>query len=218
MMQSNIRSKLPSTICRFLYGKSFVAVIQKELSYSGSLLDIGCGKTSPVKYVNKENRGYTVGLDGYKPYLLSSKRAKVHDDYVLANVNHLCFAEKGFETVALLDVIEHLNKADGDKIINEMQNIASAKVIVFTPNGFLRQDEYDGNVYLGHLSGWSVSEFKNRGFGVVGVNGLKIFRKEKAELKINQFWFSGLVALSEGFAHRFPRVAFQLLATKKINR
>jgi len=180
----------------------------------GSLLDVGCGKDSPIKYVVE--RGYSVGLDIFKPYLLESKRAKLHDDYVLASISHLCFKPRSFQTVVLLDVLEHLSKSDGYKIMNHMEGLATNKVVVFTPNGFLNQQEYEDNVHQKHLSGWTVNELENLGFSVYGINGFRFFRKEKAECRINQSWYRGFADLSQALAYRYPMMAFQLLAVKRV--
>jgi hypothetical protein len=206
--------KIVTTAYRSLKGKTFELLLQNELKDCGTLLDIGCGKNSPVKQAI--GRGYSIGLDGFKPYLLKSKKAKIHDDYVLASLDHLCFSPKSFHTVVLIDVIEHLNKNDGYKLLSKMENLTKGKVLLFTPNGFLKQQEYDENDFQRHLSGWSVCELENQGFAVFGVNGFKFFLKEKAELKINQWWYYELDMLSESLAYRFPKTAFQLLAVKKL--
>ena len=54
--------------------------------------------------------------------------------------------------------------------------------MVFTPNGFVHQLALQGNPYQVHLSGWIVAELRKIGFQVNGINGLKILRKEKAEI------------------------------------
>ena len=197
-----------------LKGKTLKLLLKDELLGCGSLLDIGCGKDSPIKYAM--GRDYSVGIDSYKPYLLKAKKAKLHDDYVLASVNHLCFSLKSFRTAVLLDVLEHLSKKGGYKIMSEMEKLATNKVIVYTPNGFLKQQEYDGNPYQRHLSGWTVRELENQGFIVKGVHGLKLLRKEKAEFRVNQGWYYELVDISEKIAYKFPKIAFQLLAVKEL--
>jgi hypothetical protein len=55
--------------------------------------------------------------------------------------------------------------------------------VVFTPNGFVHQLALQGNPYQVHLSGWTVAELRKIGFQVNGINGLKILRKEKAEIR-----------------------------------
>ena len=90
---------------------TFELLLKNELSDCEILLNIGCGKASPIKYALE--RPYSVGIDGYKPYLQKSKKARLHDDYFLGDVNHLCFSPKSFQTVVLLDVLEQLGKNCG---------------------------------------------------------------------------------------------------------
>ena len=200
-------------IYRIFKGKSFISFLEDEIG-CGSLIDVGCGENSPIKYVAK--KGYSVGLDMFKPSILKSKRAKLHDDYVLASINHLCFKPKSFQTAVLLDVLEHLIKSDGYKIMNEMERLATNKVVMVTPNGFLNQHEYESNVHQKHLSGWTVRELETLGFSVHGMNGFRLFLTERAGYRINQLWYFKFVDLSQILAFRFPIIAFQLLAVKKV--
>jgi hypothetical protein len=57
-----------------------------------------------------------------------------------------------------------------------MERIARDKIIVFTPNGFLPQDPWDGNPMQEHLCGWSVEDFRSRAYRVEGVLGWKALR------------------------------------------
>lgn len=195
-------------------GKPFIFYLKDKISECGSLLDIGCGKDSPVKCFIE--RGYSVGLDIFKPSILKSKEAKIHDDYVLASINHLCFKPKSFQTVVLIDVLEHFTKGDGCRVINQMEGLATEKIVIFTPNGFLKQQEYEGNVQQVHLFGWTVRELENLGFSVSGINGMRFFRGEKAMYRINQQWYYWLANLSQELAYHYPMIAFQLLAVKRV--
>ena len=77
---------------------------------------------------------------------------------------------KTVDTVFLLDVIEHVEKADGNQLLEHALRVARKQVIVFTPLGFMPQhyteigDEW-GNVQhselQNHRSGWLPEEFVN---------------------------------------------------------
>lgn len=41
---------------------------------------MGCGKGEPTKFINKNKRVFTVGLDIFKPCLEESKKHGIHDD------------------------------------------------------------------------------------------------------------------------------------------
>ena len=52
--------------------------------------------------------------------------------------------------------------------------------MVFTPNGFVRQHEYDCNPLQVHRSGWTVDSFRRRGYEIYGIGGPKALRGERA--------------------------------------
>ncbi len=68
-----------------------------------------------------------------------------------------------FDSVFLLDVIEHMERADAVQVLAQAQRIARSQVVVFTPNGFMEQDS--DNFGLGadhwqtHRSGWTPEDF-----------------------------------------------------------
>lgn len=205
--------KIIKEIYRRLSGKSYVFCLKRKLNGCKSILDLGCGYKSPLKRLSKNF--YSVGVELFKPYLLKSKEARIHDDYILADITKLGVRPKSFDTVLALDVLEHLTKGDGLNMIKNMEKIASKKAVIFTPNGFLHQPEYDGNVFQAHQSGWDVKAFRNMGYEVKGINGLKFLRKEKAEIRFRpKKLFLIISNISQKLTYDFPNFAFQLLCMK----
>jgi len=47
------------------------------------------------------------------------------------------FGWDSFDVVLVFDLIEHITKENGEKLIRQLENIARDKVIIFTPNGFM---------------------------------------------------------------------------------
>jgi len=54
--------------------------LQKELKDCQTVLDLGCGPSSPLK--NIKNIKYSVGVELFKPYLEISKKQKIHNKYL----------------------------------------------------------------------------------------------------------------------------------------
>lgn len=182
-----------------------------------SILDIGCGDNSPLQLFQR--RKHTTGIDIHASTLQKTKKRKIHDEYVKGDILLLdkLFLNKSFDAVTAFDVIEHLKKEDGIKLIRDMEAIARKKVVIFTPNGFLEQEVYDDNPYQKHLSGWTMDEMRKRGYRVWGANGLKWLRTIRGELKYKpKIMWIVIADLSQIITKIFPRIAFQLICIKKI--
>ena len=183
-----------------------------------TLLDIGCGACSPLREVASQME-YSVGVDAFGPALEASRENKVHSEHVLMEVSELSqrFEADSFDCVAATDLIEHLSKEDGLKLLADMERIACRKVVIFTPNGFLPQQAYDGNDYQVHLSGWSVSEMRERGYRVIGMNGWKPLRGERALLRWwpRLFW-EPISFLTQSLVTNRTERAFQILCVKDL--
>ncbi|MBZ4397756.1 class I SAM-dependent methyltransferase [Myxococcus faecalis] len=181
-----------------------------------SVLDIGCGSGSPLKHISREF-SRTVGVDGYTASIERSRAAGIHQEYhqldLLQVGQH--FAPKSFDAVIALDVIEHFDKPEGYRLLEMMESLARKRVVIFTPNGFLPQDEWDNNVHQVHRSGWEVYDFELRGYRVTGMSGLKPLRGDFALPRIRPARLgSRLSILTEPLATRVPQLAFQLFAVR----
>ena len=126
----------------------------------GRVLDAGCGKGWAWRYFAQNNSvTYAVAVDIWLEGLKEVKKHNLYHDYVLADVRFLPFRDNCFDTVLLLQVIEHLPRAEGEALLARLERIASI-IVVGTPVGFLRQPH--------HLSGWDPKDFTDRGYVVTG--------------------------------------------------
>lgn len=198
--------------------KHYIRALDEVLVGCDSLLDVGCGSASPIRFLSRR-LPHTTGLDAFAPAVESSRALGIHDDYAVSPLANLdsAFGAKTFDAVATLDVIEHLRKPDGHKLLADMERVARKRVIVFTTNGFVPQPAHSGNAFQEHLSGWSVEEFESLGFTVYGINGWKPLR---GILAVPRFWPRSLWArislLTQPAVYRRPSSAFQILAVKNL--
>lgn len=194
-------------------------LLSKEFDSERRILDVGCGYSSSIRLIRKGS--YAVGLDFYKPYLLKSKRALIHDDYVLGDARALPFKSDSFGCAVAIEVLEHLPKHEGSKMIVEMERCAS-KLILTTPNGFLpTYAGPDDNPDEKHLSGWSANELKQLGFKVYGLGGFKWLweiMSGRTTLRKPGRVFVLLAGISQLFVYRCPSLAFQLLCVKDLQK
>lgn len=216
-----------------LYNTSFfyrifhtvVYCLKQELKDCESVLDLGCGPSSPLQY--SKNIDYSVGVETFAPYLEESKKRKIHNQYIGKKVEDVDFPEKSFDAVILIEVLEHLDKKTGYEILKKAEKWARKKIIISTPNGFLLQRARDNNSFQKHRSGWDIETMRKIGFRCHGLAGFKFLRREAPEVieegdfmasikkKPRFFWFIA-ATLSQLFTYRFPKSAFELFCVKKL--
>ena len=100
-----------------------------------------------------------------------------------------------------------------------MEAIAKERVVVFTPNGFLQQHEYDNNPKQVHKSGWYVDEMRNKGYRIIGIDGWKGLRGEYSKIR---FWperlWTTISDITQLFTRNHPEYAFEILCVKDKRR
>lgn len=126
--------------------------LRRELKDCKTVLDLGCGPSSPLQYC--KDIEYSVGVETFKPYLEKSKDKKIHTEYIEKKIEEIDFPEDSFDAVIMIEVLEHLSKKTGKDIIKKASKWTRKKVIISTPNGYFSMDAVDKNNFQRHLSGW----------------------------------------------------------------
>ena len=206
---------------------TLIYCLRKELADCKTVLDLGCGPSSPVKYC--ESIKESTGVEIFEEYLKESKKNKIHTKYLKKNINALNFKRNSFDAVLLIEVLEHMPEKEGKKIIKNAEKWAKKKVIITSPNGFIPQKEVDNNPWQKHLSGWSIKKMRKKGYKSKGLAGLKMLRQEvendtmgddlSSSMKYNPkiFWLF-VAALSQTITYHIPYFAFELFSYKYTNR
>lgn len=136
------------------------------------VLDIGCG-IRPQAYFKPYLH---VCLEPYQEYIdiLNIRYARDPGFLILTGMAQetlKAIPDESFDSVFLIDVIEHLEKEDGVQLLKEMERIACRQVLLFTPLGFMPQhyevgdtDAWglNGTEYQEHKSGWEPEDFDDR--------------------------------------------------------
>ena len=194
--------------------KQYYAKLSRELRDSKTILDVGCGYSSIVQRIEGTFR--STGVDAYPAYLEGSRKLKIHDDYILADLQTLNLPPHSYDAAISFDVLEHFEKPDSLRLLQKIESWAAKKVIISTPNGFVptlachaRPDPTLDHLQR-HKCGWSTDDFRARGYRVRGLEGIKWFRADKG-IKGKIYKASYLVT------YFFPRMAFRLLAIKDIS-
>ncbi|OGV61540.1 MAG: hypothetical protein A2283_13700 [Lentisphaerae bacterium RIFOXYA12_FULL_48_11] len=148
-------------------------------------LDVGCGY-GKWGFLLKKYRGvdsgrtcHIAGIDIFAPHVESLRRQGIYDELVVGDATRLPYADQSFDSVLACDVLEHLEKEQGMRMMQELKRVARICVIVSTPNfeclrlGAQTQDGF--NEYEAHKSVWTYPGFCSLGFTtVIGVGGLQI--------------------------------------------
>lgn len=153
---------------------TYYGILSKELENNATVLDVACGTGIPMSTLNKFKQYRVTGVDLFEPYLQIVRKRDIYENAVKADIRNLPFPEKSFDVVIALHIIEHLEKEEGIAFMRQLEKIARKKVIIATPNGFLRQDGYDNNYLQEHKCGWYPEEMINYGYTVTG-QGWNIF-------------------------------------------
>ncbi len=170
----------------------FYHILEKELSSCKTVLDVGCGHNSPLGKIKKSF--ISEGIDIHKECIVKSQKRGIHDSYKIADIRNLAklYRHESFDAIIALDVIEHLRKNEGKRLMKDMERIAK-KVILLTPNGFLEQNTLENNQYQIHQSGWSKEELEKLGYKVYGLRGLKCLRSQDANIKGKTLSILGII-------------------------
>ncbi|MCX6722133.1 MAG: class I SAM-dependent methyltransferase [Candidatus Staskawiczbacteria bacterium] len=192
----------------------FVKNFKKELSECDSILDLGCGPNSPVQFCDASLK---VGVELFEPYLKETKKKKIHNEYIREDILKVDFKPKSFDAVIMIDVLEHLTKEDGYKLIKKMENWSKKKIVIFTPNGFIENEpERDGNIFQEHKSGWEAKDLRKIGFKVYGSDGWKKLRGKNAVIKYKPHKLFVLISdITQKISYDYPETAFHLFAVKE---
>jgi len=145
--------------------------VEKAVKETETVLDIGCG-IAPMNYFRPKLH---MMVDPWKEYTEILSYRYSGDKSVLVLRGEALealrqFADNSVDSIFLLDVIEHMDKAIGRQVIEESERVANEQIVIFSPLGFMPQHmeshESDGwglsgTLYQEHRSGWTPEDFSS---------------------------------------------------------
>lgn len=157
-----------------------------------SILDIGVGfgkygvllrESIDIPYERYDKETWHLQLDGIEGF--EGYNNPIHD-YVYNKMYYgnifsvLPTLAQNYDTLLLIDVLEHFDKEGGLRLINELLEVTNKSLIVSTPIMPAPQGEYLGNILETHKSRWNIVDFVDFDFQFsqvkVGNNGANIFK------------------------------------------
>ena len=192
-------------------------VLREALTDCESVLDVGCGAAPTMRELGISR---STGVDAYLPSIEEGRKLNTHDELILGDIRNLMrqFKPKSFDACVALDVIEHLSKPDGFKLMAEMEQIARKKVVFLTPSGFLPQGNAAADDFQKHYSGWDPAEMRNCGYEVFGLLGPKAWRGgyHKLKRKPAAFWAAASLLSHAVWTRWQPEKSAAMLCVKSI--
>lgn len=185
-------------------------LMSRGISYiknSHVLLDIGCG-IRPHDYVH--NDVYIV-CEPYEEYVnvLKNDIAEIKEPLFLDSCFLIInkdwsqyldlYGDYSVDTVYLIDVIEHLPKAEGEELLRRTEKIAKQQIVIFTPLDYIEQKTspdnkdawgLDGASWQEHKSVWKPEDFRGKEWFFVVCDDFHEYNNigEKLEKPVGAFW------------------------------
>ena len=211
-------------------------IMDKE---SKTVLDAGCGKGEPMAFINRHGKFKVVGIDIFNPYLAKARErsyvlrpesnknlghspsdvGQVYHSLILGDVRNLPFKDKSFDVVTCMEVLEHLEKVDGEKLLGELERVARRQVLLSTPVGRYEQHPFDENPHQKHKHIWKPQELKEKGYKVrgVGFKGMGGEGSWAVQLpSVLQPFRYFIYSLGTLFSYFSPKIACHVVAEKRL--
>jgi len=155
---------------RWLTRKRLFQEVQKEILPVETLLDIGCG-IRPQQNIRPLVHICCEPFDQYVKVLKKTIENQKDRTYIVFEASWQDVVKmlppRSVDTIFLGDVIEHLKKEEGRRLLKASEKIAQTQIIISTPLGFLAQSHdgkkdawgMSGGHFQEHLSGWDIGDF-----------------------------------------------------------
>ncbi len=145
-----------------------VNVLFKEVSKYDSVLELGCGEG---RNLNRTTCSFKVGIDAFRLILETHKvdgNLRIHYDLRKGLTNLLL--SNSFDSIMLIDIIEHFEKPFAFQLLSECERISRHLIVAFVPVGNHPQTTddrgLDNDFYQTHRSSWQPEDFDKLGYDV----------------------------------------------------
>jgi len=207
---------------------SFMSIHKKALSDGRSILDVGCSDGLFLSALIHDSKNYTIdGIDIFAKSLKAAKKRGLYQKLIKGDVVTVCASlikkKKKYDIVLCSELIEHLDKKKGERLLKFLEKLARKRIIITTPNGYLEQqhEHVEKNPYEFHKSGWELTEFTQRGYQARGVGFKPIWPHHGIGRSKNRYVF--LLAnifsfITAPIAYYFPRFSVGIFAVKTFSK
>lgn len=201
---------------RFYKSYDYREWLKSDLADCRNILELGCGYNSPLLQIGYGIKTKTVDI--WQPYVDYHNERGDYASCKQADILAMEYPEKMFDAVVICDVMEHLprKKVIDVKLFEKMEKAALKKVIIFTPNGFIENDEVDGDPYQRHVSAWEPEDYQIKGYEVYGATGYRSLLGKASLPKRPHNICAMLAMISKPFILNRPKMAWHSYAIKRL--
>ncbi len=204
---------------------SYMWLLRTSIGNPKTVLDLGCGDGTLMGFLSKGEKWQITGIDIYQKAIEGARKRNTYYKLIRGDLlktiqnNNL---KSKYDVVFFSQVIEHVTRNQGEKILDEIEKLAKKRIIVGTPRGFMEQPHefLDGNPHQVHKSGWSIEDFSSRGYKVYGVGFLPIWSHHGLGRNANIFRkiISNIISyLMSPIVYFSPSLAAGVIAIKESN-
>jgi len=118
-------------------------------------LDLGAGEGAMAPYI-KPHLNYLIGVDWNEAYLQAAAKTNLYQELLTSDLKTFLPAAD-IDIVFLIEVIEHLEKQDGEKLLSNLTTVPN--IVITTPKYYFRNVRFGGP----HLSLWTPQDFNKFG-------------------------------------------------------
>ncbi len=205
---------------------SYMWILKRSIGKDVSILDLGCDDGALMEAIY-DNSWKVTGVDIFKKSVNKARSTGVYKEVILGDVEKVSLdlikKNKKFDVVFFSQVIEHISRAKGERMLVLIERLAKKKIIIGTPHGFMNQPEMflKDNKYQYHKSGWEIRQFSNLGYFVNGI-GIKFLWSEKGlgrtDTKLVLLILTVISYIFSPIAYYFPDLAAGILAIKYVKK
>ncbi len=175
------------------------------------VLDIGCGRgiNGCLLHGSRDLKGTElIGIEINDNYIKACKEHNIYKRIINHRLPEITLPDKSIDLVLCIEVIEHLTRKEGLKLLDEIDRVCKSRVILSTPNMFFQTIEgEDGDM---HKSLWTIKDFRSRGYKVYGMG-----------VKMPLIWGDKFIKIKQAlyyfftpFSYIFPQISGGLIAVK----
>jgi SAM-dependent methyltransferase len=190
------------------------ATLARLIAPASRVLDVGCSDGTGSMLLSELHAD---AVDIHAPSLVQARDTGRRGRCLQADILALPVADASYDLVTCLDVIEHLPKKQGWQLLDELERVARGHVVVLTPYGFCRQPAQPDQPWMEHRSGWWPSDFRARGYRVVGNGGVRFARVHEARGAFRWGTIGKLIGtITASMVRVVPGAAYNLIAVKPV--